>query len=384
LVSLNSVVIKGGYNEGDYELEYNGKNAGKIYLKVRVDGLITSTSKTSTSNSQTYSVQFKQVEGSGNNLQGNQVNTNQFNNINFDNNNFNSQQVFNNNNNNIYSNNNFNNNVSGFQGGNVGGFQGGNVGGFQGGNVGGFQGGNVGFQDGNVGGFQGGNLGLSNNTNKDFNFILSNNINGYQDSSNNSGNYSYTYTNKDNDYQLGNNIYGGSGLNVRETIWYKTLTYPKNCLFFRNNTGNLFYFNFQTQNWTQINLQGHVFFPKFTRATELPDGSFLLTGGEYNGATVNNTFHFLNGLFKDKASMLVSRKAHSAIYLKGFVYVFGGFTDNGIINDCEKFDMNKGGWTNISKMSYAKSYTTPMVYGSNYIFLIGGFCSIKFDGVNIF
>jgi hypothetical protein len=159
------------------------------------------------------------------------------------------------------------------------------------------------------------------------------------------------------------------------------LTYPKNCLFFRHNSSYLFSFNFQNQSWSQVNLQGNIFFPKFIRSAELPDGSFLLTGGEYNGLTINNTFHFQNGAFKDRQPMQIARKAHSTIYLNGFVYVFGGFTDNGIISNCEKFDLNKGTWSAISNMIYPKAYSTPLTYGNSHIFLIGGFCAEKYDGV---
>jgi hypothetical protein len=109
------------------------------------------------------------------------------------------------------------------------------------------------------------------------------------------------------------------------------------------------------------------------RSTELPDGSFFLTGGECRGETVNNAYHFMNGNMTKLNVMYNPRKAHTSVYVEGSVYVFGGFYDKLILNYCEKYDMNTRSWKQLSNMIYSKAYSTPLVYGTNYIFLIGGF-----------
>jgi kelch-like protein 10 len=79
--------------------------------------------------------------------------------------------------------------------------------------------------------------------------------------------------------------------------------------------------------------------------------------------------------------MKLGRKAHSAIYLKGFIYVFGGFVDGGVTKTGERFDISKGTWSGISPMFSSMAYTTPLVYGEQFIFLIGGYSGTKINGV---
>jgi hypothetical protein len=376
LVPLKEITSKGGYNEGDYDLVFKGKNCGRIYLKIKIEGYKTSTDIVKTEGNTTYTVQFNKV-GEGNSNFGNNVGVENF----CKNNNFDCYNIGLNNNIGFNNNQGINSNITS------------NSIGF---NSNTFNNGynNAGFNSNFGLGTNFESTGINNkvgNSNMNFNIPQPDNFTQFNTSfqSGDSNNFdlsnNFNLSNNINLYQGLNNqvniIQGGNNLITNETIWHQTLTYPKNCLFFRNNTGNLFYFNFQNQSWVQINLDGNVFFPKFMRATELPDDTFFLTGGEYNKQSVFNTFHFINGHFKDKSKMSVARKAHSAIYLKGFVYIFGGFADNGIIADCEKFDMNKNIWINIAKIGYAKAYATPLTYGSNYIFLIGGFSSTKFEEV---
>jgi len=78
--------------------------------------------------------------------------------------------------------------------------------------------------------------------------------------------------------------------------------------------------------------------------------------------------------------MLISRKAHCTIYLKGWVFCIGGFTDNGITNLCEKYDMNNNYWQQISNLIYARGYGSACVYDYSHIFIIGGFGAYEIDG----
>jgi hypothetical protein len=164
--------------------------------------------------------------------------------------------------------------------------------------------------------------------------------------------------------------------------WEKQLKYLKNPYFFQHNSQDVYCFDFNDNTWSKVCSNNKWFCPKYSRATELPDGSFFLTGGEVNSLAVKSSCHYLNCIFSNKEDMIIARKAHSALYLKGFIYVFGGFDINSQVTSlCEKYDMNRGGWNKISAMNYSRAYATPMIYEQQYILLFGGFGGQKIDGV---
>lgn len=172
------------------------------------------------------------------------------------------------------------------------------------------------------------------------------------------------------------NYYTGSN-------WWAALRYFKNPIFFQHQGTDIYFFDFYRNQWAQlVNPQG-CFFCKNHRATELPDGSFLLSGGEL-GVTVRTTMHYLNGQFYEKEDMLRPRKAHGSIFVKGYVYNFGGFDDSGTIYYCEKYDLKSESWAAISEMDYNLAYTGIMNYGNEYIFLFGGYSTTQINEVIAF
>ena len=166
--------------------------------------------------------------------------------------------------------------------------------------------------------------------------------------------------------------------------WHNSLTYNKKQIFFQQNSNQIFYFDNDRYIWL-INPTNH-FTPKFSRSAELPDGSFIQTGGEVNGVIVSNTNHYFNGEFILKENMNHPRKAHSTVYNKGNVYVFGGFgsKEEGTIFTSEKFDCNKNKWEYIQNMPHCRAYGSCMVYGTDFIFLIGGYTTVRRNGVSSF
>jgi hypothetical protein len=167
-----------------------------------------------------------------------------------------------------------------------------------------------------------------------------------------------------------------------EGLWSKSLNYNKNALFFMNDGQQVFYYNFNNGSWKQLNINSNYYFGSGIRGCELPDSSYFLTGGDFNKRPGRNSTHFLNGVFKDKNNMLIGRKCHSTVHLKGNVYVFGGIGEYGApIADCERFSLIQEIWTSMEKMKLPKAYSTPVVYGTDQIYLIGGYSSQPYDHV---
>jgi len=195
-------------------------------------------------------------------------------------------------------------------------------------------------------------------------------------------NYSYA---DENAYQIfsDNQIPPKHNINndTLNTPWWRSMTYSKNSLFFTHSGNDMFAFDLNTKKWLKLNNSSNQFFPKYHRITELPDASFMMHGGEVNGSSVTNSFHFYNNIFSPRENMNFARKAHGHVYCKGFVYVFGGFDNNGTINNVERYDMNNGGWTNLAPMIIPKAYVSCCRFSEEYIFLIGGFSSQDNDGV---
>jgi hypothetical protein len=171
-------------------------------------------------------------------------------------------------------------------------------------------------------------------------------------------------------------------LGYRETDWYKSISFNREMLFFQNGANSVFRFNFSQEKWS-IALQSNVTLPSYFRATELPDNSYLITGGELKGKTISTCSHYSGRVFLPRSDMIIPRKAHTACYHNGYVYVFGGFTvDNSITNLCERFDLCNNVWVKLPPMKYPKAYCTATALGA-YIYLVGGFCDTRIDGVSL-
>jgi hypothetical protein len=204
----------------------------------------------------------------------------------------------------------------------------------------------------------------------------------------NVNNNSFIVQNKSNPYidnNINNKLIDNSCSNNINSVneYQKTLTYYKFPLFFQHNSKSIWLFDFKNKNWRSEVNSSSEFFHIYHRATELPDGSFLITGGEYNSQSINSTVFYSSskGNFFIKSNMNVKRKAHGSVYASGFVFVFGGFGNSGILKDCEKYDIENDKWIKISSMAIPIAYTNAIVFGNNLIFLVGGFTGEKIDGV---
>ena len=184
------------------------------------------------------------------------------------------------------------------------------------------------------------------------------------------------------DYEMGNYMFEKININDIVSSCVNSKNNTNNLIFFQNNSNLIYKFDFDLNKWKELNLSHDILFGIGIRAIELNDFSYFITGGEIEKNIVDIAFHFISDKIISKPHMIHSRKNHSSIYLEGYVYVFGGIgSDNIPICESERFNIKKGYWSSICEMNYNRAYATPLVYGTNYIFLIGGLSNLAIDYV---
>lgn len=73
--------------------------------------------------------------------------------------------------------------------------------------------------------------------------------------------------------------------------------------------------------------------------------------------------------------MCESRRAHSAIYnsFTNSVYVFGGVSNKGFLDSCEKYNPHYDSWSKVGNMSKKRTLTSCCNINKDSIFVFGGF-----------
>ena len=159
----------------------------------------------------------------------------------------------------------------------------------------------------------------------------------------------------------------------------------KTPLWFKYDSSEVFSFDFEEMCYESLIVNKSIYFGNHMRATELPDSSFLITGGE-NGNFYNAVFHFYNQTFNEKNEMITSRSNHCQIYHKGFVFWFGGINENGPLDEWEAFDMNINEWVPVLNMPRKRFNAGCCKFGESRVYFFGGTQQItpdEEDDVNI-
>lgn len=71
--------------------------------------------------------------------------------------------------------------------------------------------------------------------------------------------------------------------------------------------------------------------------------------------------------------MLKARRAHATIYNNGFVYVFGGAGVSDQLSHCERYNLQMDKWEEIGNMQRKRELFSACNFGSDFIYLFGGF-----------
>ena len=109
---------------------------------------------------------------------------------------------------------------------------------------------------------------------------------------------------------------------------------------------------------------GHFY--KSMRATTLPGGDVLLSGGvdPMTQAVTNKVKLFKRSTLgiNMRAPMQFGRMSHAAIELNGWFYAFGGNDKSNKLTQCERFDYDADKWESIASISCGRFGSTIYIY----------------------
>jgi len=103
----------------------------------------------------------------------------------------------------------------------------------------------------------------------------------------------------------------------------------------------------------------------------LPSGSAFISGGAAPVSPFACEICPKTGLVSQLQDMLVPRYGHGTIYNCGCVYVFGGTSLQGKIDNCEALEMENKQWQPLASLQQARDFFNPCLYESS-VFIIGG------------
>ena len=111
--------------------------------------------------------------------------------------------------------------------------------------------------------------------------------------------------------------------------------------------------------------------PLFSRSIAIENGDIYLTGGQYKPYYLRTTFFFDEGsnTLEKKADMTLPRGDHSLIYIAGYIYAIGSYTNN---KTCERYNVQKNKWAPISSLNIGRAGAGLCTFDNEYIYAFGG------------
>lgn len=151
------------------------------------------------------------------------------------------------------------------------------------------------------------------------------------------------------------------------------MTQNKRVTFFRFFGRDISNFDPNTRQWQPAPNKNQFQFWEHFRTCELPDGSYLITGGKGQQGVLGTTVHYFQGSEIVRANMGVPRMIHSVVYHKGYVYVIGGHDYYGQpLNSCECFDMNSNAWLPLEPMKTPRALASACKFNDSQFYVFGG------------
>ena len=173
-------------------------------------------------------------------------------------------------------------------------------------------------------------------------------------------------------------------IQVTNGDYFDADVYKKFIHFFQHKSKNLHLLDLdllENQNiceFERVELDIDFKIPRWHRSMATPFSEIYLTGGvdvDNVDIKLKNSFvyDFNNRTMIEIDSMNVGRSGHAMIYLNGYIYVLGGFSDEKEFTDkCERYNIRTNIWELISSMKFKSNNPCACSFRRKYIYKFGG------------
>lgn len=157
--------------------------------------------------------------------------------------------------------------------------------------------------------------------------------------------------------------------------------YRKKAYFFGDDANPIiFSFDFTTESLEFMETPDNLQLMGYSMACGLPNGKILICGGINHklNIIVPSVFYYdpLRGKARVLSSMIQARYTHNLTYKDHYVYAIGGRYYGkgalGVLNKCERYDLNNNTWTSIAPLNNKRCTSTCYIF-ENSIYVVGGY-----------
>ena len=128
----------------------------------------------------------------------------------------------------------------------------------------------------------------------------------------------------------------------------------------------------------RVELKINFRIPRWHRSLITPFGEIYLTGGvdvEDGEKKLNESYvyDFNNQTLIPIDPMVMRRSGHAIIYLNGYIYAIGGYSDGTeFTNKCERYDIRQNSWGEIASLNLKANNPGCCTYNNQFIYKFGG------------
>jgi len=179
------------------------------------------------------------------------------------------------------------------------------------------------------------------------------------------------------------NANNNAGLTMNIPDYYDTDIFRRYLHFFQHKSRSLFLLDIDAcerakkYEFKKIELNIDFKIPRWHRSISTPFGEIYVTGGveAATDAKLNNCFvyDFNNQTLIEVMNMHVCRSGHALVYLQGYLYAIGGYTQVGqFTRQCERYSIRNDKWENIAGLNVAANNPCACSFNDRMIYKFGG------------
>jgi len=166
--------------------------------------------------------------------------------------------------------------------------------------------------------------------------------------------------------------------------YFDTDIYKRYLHFFQHKSKNLFLLDIDACEKTKkfefdkIELNIDFKIPRWHRSIVTPFGEIYMTGGvdvDQTDVKLNKSYvyDFNNNTLIEVMNMHVGRSGHALVYLQGYLYAIGGFSQaKEFTRQCERYNIRNDTWEEIASLNVGSNNPCACTFNDRYIYKFGG------------